>query len=355
MRRLPICVLAFSLLAGLTAPVAAQTVPVTLAWDASADTDIAGYTVSYGVTPGQYSQSIAVGPVTEYALRLPPDVTYYVAVSAYTADGRTSSPSNEIVVTPRIADVSRSLILRNTATGALARWDMVDSALGGDASLRGVSDLNWRPVGTGDFNADDNTDIVWQHRDGWISVWLMQENTVLDGRLFVPDRVADVQWKIVGVADMDDDGHQDDLLWQHANGSVAVWLMNGTALQDGHLLDPGQVAAPEWKIAGAGDFNGDRRPDLLFRHETQGALAVWFMSGSRMYDNAWLVPSSVPDTQWKIVAVTDMNGDGRADIIWQHDNGRLAVWKMNGVRLTSGEPMVPDSVADTNWRIVGGR
>jgi hypothetical protein len=29
----------------------------------------------------------------------------------------------------------------------------------------------------------------------------------------------------------------------------------------------------------------------------------------------------------------DTNGDGRADILWQHDNGTPAVWLMEGVNV----------------------
>jgi len=33
-------------------------------------------------------------------------------------------------------------------------------------------------------------------------------------------------WKPIRVADFDDD-RRSDILWQHADGSVALWLMNG--------------------------------------------------------------------------------------------------------------------------------
>jgi hypothetical protein len=51
-----------------------------------------------------------------------------------------------------------------------------------------------------------------------------------------------------------------------------------------------------------------------------------------------------------------MNGDGKADLVWQHAvNGQLAVWYMNGTTMTSTNYLQPSSVTDTNWRIVGIR
>jgi hypothetical protein len=34
-----------------------------------------------------------------------------------------------------------------------------------------------------------------------------------------------------------------------------------------------------WNIAGTGDFNGDRKVDILWRNNS-GADAIWFMSGA---------------------------------------------------------------------------
>jgi hypothetical protein len=39
---------------------------------------------------------------------------------------------------------------------------------------------------------------------------------------------------------------------------------------------------------------------------------------------------------WQIAQVSDVNGDGKADIIWRHGtNGTVAVWLMNGATITS--------------------
>jgi hypothetical protein len=70
------------------------------------------------------------------------------------------------------------------------------------------------------------------------------------------------EWSIAGSGDFNGDGKA-DLVWRHSSGMVHVWFMNGTS-----AIGVGAVAtvAPEWSIAGSGDFNGDRKADILWRH-----------------------------------------------------------------------------------------
>ena len=35
----------------------------------------------------------------------------------------------------------------------------------------------------------------------------------------------------------------------------------------------------EWRIVGTADFNGDGKPDILWRHSATGAVRIWYMDG----------------------------------------------------------------------------
>ena len=185
----------------------------------------------------------------------------------------------------------------------------------------------------------------------------MSGTTQLAGVAITPGQVPDTNWKIRGAADFDHDGWT-DLVWQHqTTGQIAVWLMTGTQLRDGRLLTPASVGDLDWRIVGVGDVDGDSSPDLVWQHNTNGRISVWLMNGLSLRDGVLFSPGQVADTNWKIRAVTDLNGDGRLDLIWQNQaTGLLAAWFMNGTaRMGDGLRLTPDTVADTGWQIVGPR
>jgi hypothetical protein len=74
--------------------------PVSLAWNANPESNIAGYKVHFGTQSGTYSSVVDVGKTTQALLpQLTMGSTYYVAVSAYNADGLESPRSAEFSVT----------------------------------------------------------------------------------------------------------------------------------------------------------------------------------------------------------------------------------------------------------------
>ena len=48
------------------------------------------------------------------------------------------------------------------------------------------------------------------------------------------------------------------------------------------------------------------------------------------------LPSApIRDRSWEIKGTGDFNGDGKSDILWQHDNGTAAIWTMDGTDVLS--------------------
>jgi hypothetical protein len=76
---------------------------VSLAWDApvtnadgSAVTNLAGYKIHYGPSPGNYTGVLDVGLKVSYSLSDLAPGTYYFTVTAYSQSGSESERSNEV-------------------------------------------------------------------------------------------------------------------------------------------------------------------------------------------------------------------------------------------------------------------
>ena len=70
---------------------------LTLTWNPNPETDIAGYHLRYGTSPGIYTNAIAAGTNTTASVTdLQEGTTYYFAVTAVNQAGLQSAPSNEI-------------------------------------------------------------------------------------------------------------------------------------------------------------------------------------------------------------------------------------------------------------------
>ena len=74
---------------------------------------------------------------------------------------------------------------------------------------------SWKAIGTGDFNDDGYSDILWQNTStGQASIWEMNGNSMIGGGTVSPN--PGPTWKAIGTGDFNDDGHS-DILWQNTS------------------------------------------------------------------------------------------------------------------------------------------
>lgn len=70
---------------------------ITLEWDTNAESDIAGYRLHYGPSSGHYTSTVDVGLATTGTIvGVEAGVSYFIVVTAYSATGVESAPSNEV-------------------------------------------------------------------------------------------------------------------------------------------------------------------------------------------------------------------------------------------------------------------
>jgi Cupin/FG-GAP-like repeat len=121
------------------------------------------------------------------------------------------------------------------------------------------------------FNGDD---ILWQNANGQASVWDMSGNTLIGGGPVSPN--PGPSWHAVGTGDFNDNGHSDILFQNTSSGQASIWEMNGNKLIGGGPVSPNP--GPSWRAVGTGDFNDDGHSDILFQNTSSGQVSVWEMN-----------------------------------------------------------------------------
>lgn len=244
-------------------------------------------------------------------------------------------------------DGSTDILVRDSA-GNNALWFMNGTSLSSSAFTSPAA--GWTLAGTGDFNKDGISDLLWRDGTGNVAFWLLDSSGQVASGAFIGN--VPLNWSVIGVADVNNDGFA-DVIWRDTSGNVAIWLMNGTTSFSGAVV---ANIATSFAFGGAGDFDGDGNADLLWR-DGSGNNAIWFMNGLAIKSASYI--SSVPDPNWTIGAVADVNSDYIADIIWHNNvSGNTYVWLMNGTNATStcGQMSCTSGympgLVDSNWRVV---
>ncbi|MBI4663753.1 MAG: VCBS repeat-containing protein [Verrucomicrobia bacterium] len=242
-------------------------------------------------------------------------------------------------------------LLFQDAAGFVAAWLMDGSRLmaGSFLTPNQVSDLIWRMVGAGDFNRDGRQDVLFQHDSGKLNFWHMIGVTRISSTTAIFPETDIEGWRAVATGDFNGDGRFDVIL-QHTDGSLMAWLLDQARRIDNPKLDPSHPGDAGWRVVGAGDFNRDGKPDLVFQH-VDGDIAVWMMDGTRLIEAAWLEPPRPDSANWRVASVADLNRDGSPDLVFQHaTESTLAVWYLAGRQVTSAALLNPSQPGGT-WRV----
>jgi hypothetical protein len=148
-------------------------------------------------------------------------------------------------------DGKTDLVWQHPSTGQLCAWlmDTAGGRLGVEYLNPSQADPAWRIAGVADVNRDGKPDLVWEHRvTGALAVWYLNRLTAVQAPSISPAFV-NPAWILKVVGDFNADG-QADLVFQHAaTGQMYTWYMSGLSMIGGSYLTPTQVNVA-WHMAG---------------------------------------------------------------------------------------------------------
>ena len=99
----------------------------------------------------------------------------------------------------------------------------------------------------------------------------------------------------------------------------------------------------------ANDMDGDGKADILWRNIATGRNWTYLMNGASISTSQGINTES--DQNWHIVGNGDYNGDDTADILWRNRaTGRNWMYLMNGASISTSQAVNTES--DQNWQIV---
>lgn len=123
--------------------------------------------------------------------------------------------------------------------------------------------------------------------------------------------------------DLFGDGSADQLILRDASVSNAVSSTGGQLTMydlssTGVLTQIGLVGA-DWSVAGSGDFNGDGRSDILMQHDANGLRDLYSFTMGPSQVTAITKVGTI-GLNWQVDGTGDFNGDGFKDILLERVN-----------------------------------
>jgi hypothetical protein len=223
----------------------------------------------------------------------------------------------------------------------------------------------WDFVGAADFSGDGYVDAMWRDTDTgllgdwWIndtaSIWNFDypTTTIRDftqtscsmpraGCLFLPADLA-----VLGAGDFNGDRYGDLLVRSNATGDVQVMLNgrspvapDGTGMELFSSPTTVQPLGTDWDFVAIADYDGDGRSDVFWRNRASQMIMVWRMDGSKATAR---LPNGMTgvDATWKVEAAGDIDGDGRAELLFRDGSGVTHVWWMAGGAVESVTTLAP--------------
>jgi hypothetical protein len=193
-------------------------------------------------------------------------------------------------------------------------------------------DPRWIAAGTGDFDLDGITDILWYGPDhGTGRIWLMGD--------FAGDAEFDVQlaagWVVEGAGDFDGDGRS-EIATSNQSSRVEIWGLEEELVRFRRIsIRQGR------RVVGFGDIDGDGDDDIITQDRRERRIEAALMSADFSARRILLDKQRI--ARWGVIDSADYDGDGQSDLLWRDiswgGEGSAGVWHLTSSLDLSGDPL----------------
>lgn len=182
-----------------------------------------------------------------------------------------------------------------------------------------------------DFDGNGTSDILYKQT---LSTYTDLHLGVVSGTKQTRTKVLSTQLRksVAAIGDFNGDRKSDILESIGSTGMIAnINYMKGTSLSSVRTVSGSQPSGA--MVQGAADLNGDGRDDLILR-TAGGDFYVALMPSSNTFLDYNFIKNISPGFVFK--GCTDINGDGNADVIWANSStGDVMISYMNGTTESS--------------------
>ena len=258
------------------------------------------------------------------------------------------------------ADANTDIVCQNT-NNAVTLLLMRKGTLLSTNNLFGGSAMpvGWKIVGRADMNGDSRDDLVWQRTNGVVAVWFMNDGNRPSITYVRNGQSATAGWSLAAVHDFNRD-KKADFLWKNIDGRLALWIMNGTNVTSTNTISGFIIPSATWRLACVDDFNNDGCADLLYQNN-DGRLNLWSVGWNAILARNFVIRQTAlrsgpsESLGWRIVGAGDFNDDAQPDLLWQNAGGQLSLWYLNGTNFLSNGSIANGVPVSAGARIVGPR
>jgi hypothetical protein len=179
--------------------------------------------------------------------------------------------------------------LGNSSGGFTANWNSFASNIPN----------TWQVVGTGDFNGDGRDDILWRNTTtGTITDFLANEIGGFTDNYAKAAVQVPTAWTVAGTGDFNGDGLT-DILWRNGT-TVTDWLGNPSGGFTANWANFHANVPTNWHLSATGDYNGDAIDDLLWR-DNSGTITDWLGTSEGSFTDNWTHAHNAVTTNWHVV------------------------------------------------------